>query len=228
MSQDNWIKLDEKPVMMGFPNFNAKGISINAKTGNPNLKRIELNPDEIDLSNRPEIKIESRPLRDCFNLSSATSNPDDYIHRLTNQTDHTRHLDTYMRGEVEFNSFGEDDIINIMANAGKQIDRFYDVGALNDEEYAAMNTAIENRAKDLVKQLYSCRAAIEERDICAKAFNENNQRIYITSEEHTARMEKLYNSSSIKFDDILDMIRTKRAAMWRDWLPESWRKNNKW
>ncbi len=142
---------------------------------------------------------------------------------MTNQSDHTQHLDTYMRGEVEFNNFGENDIVKIMANAGKQIDRFYDIGVINDEEYAKMNTAIENRTKDLVKQLYSCRAAIEERDIWAKAFNQNNQRIYFTDEDHTERMAKLYNKSPIKFGNIMEMINNKRAAMWRDWLPEDWR-----
>lgn len=217
MSQDNWIKLDEKPTVMGF-NFDLKGTRIDAKTGNPNLKRIDLNPEDLDFENQPEIKVESRSLRDCFEWSSP--DPDEYIHRMTNQTDHTRHLDTYMRGEVEFSSFGENDIVKIMANAGKQIDRLYDVGVIGDEEYASMNTAIENRTKDLVKQLYSCRAAIEERDICAKAFNQNNQRIYITEEEHTARMEKLYNKSPIKIENILDMISKKRADMWRDWLPK--------
>lgn len=218
---DNWIKLDEKPTKMGW-NFDLKGVSINAKTGNPNLPRIELTQEDIDKINSSELKIaESRPLRDCFEWN--VTDPDDYIHRMTNQSDHTRHLDTYMRGEVEFNNFNENDIVKIMANAGKQIDRFYDIGVINDEEYAKMNTAIENRTKDLVKQLYSCRAAIEERDICAKAFNQNNQRIYITSEEHDARMQQLYNKSPIKFDNIMDMINKKRAAMWRDWLPEDWR-----
>ncbi len=222
MSQENWIKLDEKPTMVGW-NFDLKGTRIDAKTGNPNLKKIEVNPEELDWSNQPEIKVESKPLRDCFTWSENTHDPDEYIHRMTNQSDHTRHLDTYMRDEVEFNNFGENDIVKIMANAGKQIDRLYDVGVITDEEYASMNTAIENRTKGLVEQLYSCRAAIEERDICAKAFNQNNQRIYITSEEHTARMAQLYNRSPIKFDNILDMINTKRASMWRDWLPEDWR-----
>ncbi|MDE6726303.1 MAG: hypothetical protein K2J80_00010 [Oscillospiraceae bacterium] len=220
MSQDNWIKLDEKPTMMGW-NFDQKGIRI-GKDGNPNVKNIELTQEDMDKINNSELKIaELKPLRDCFEWN--VTDPDEYIHRMTNQSDHTRHLDTYMRGEVEFNNFGENDIVKIMANAGKQIDRFYDIGVINDEEYATMNTAIENRTKDLVKQLYSCRAAIEERDICAKAFNQNNQRIYITEEEHTARMAQLYNKSSIKFDNILDMISKQRAAMWRDWLHEDWR-----
>lgn len=221
MSQYNWIKLDEKPAKMGW-NFDLKGVSINAKTGNPNLPRIELTQEDIDKINSSELKIaEGRPLRDCFEWN--VTDPDDYIRKMTNRSDHTIHLDTYMRGEVEFNNFGENDIVKIMANAGKQIDRLWDVGVIGDEEYAKMNTSIENRTKDLVKQLYSCRAAIEERDICAKAFNQYNQRIYITEEEHTARMAQLYNKSSIKFDNIMEMINNKRASMWRDWLPEDWR-----
>lgn len=221
MSQYNWIKLDEKPAKMGW-NFDLKGVSINAKTGNPNLPRIELTQEDIDKINSSELKIaEGRPLRDCFEWN--VTDPDDYIRKMTNRSDHTIHLDTYMRGEVEFNNFGENDIVKIMANAGKQIDRLWDVGVIGDEEYAKMNTSIENRTKDLVKQLYSCRAAIEERDICAKAFNQYNQRIYITEEKHTARMAQLYNKSSIKFDNIMEMINNKRASMWRDWLPEDWR-----
>lgn len=221
MSQDNWIKLDEKPAKMGW-NFDLKGVSINAKTGNPNLPRIELTQEDIDKINSSELKIaEGRPLRDCFEWN--VTDPDDYIRKMTNRSDHTIHLDTYMRGEVEFNNFGENDIVKIMANAGKQIDRLWDVGVIGDEEYAKMNTAIENRTKDLVKQLYSCRAAIEERDIWAKEFNQNNRRIYFTDEDHTKRMAQLYNKSSIKFDNIMEMINKQRAAMWRDWLPEDWR-----
>lgn len=220
MSQDNWIKLDEKPDRMGW-NFDLKGVRIDAKTGNPNLKKIELTAEDMEkLANtpQPEIKVETRSIRDCFEWSSP--DPDEYVHKLTNQSEHTRYLDTYMRGEVEFNSFGENDIVKIMANAGKQIDRLYDVGVIADEEYASMNTAIENRTKDLLKQLYSCRAAIEERDICAKAFNQNNERIYITQDEHNARMEKLYSKSPIKYENVLEMISKQRAAMWRDWLPK--------
>lgn len=220
MSQE-WITLNETPAKPGW-NFDQKGISINAKTGNPNLPRIELTQEDIDKINSSELKIaESRPLRDCFEWSSP--DPDEYIHRMTNRSDHTQHLDTYMRGEVEFNNFNENDIVKIMANAGKQIDRLWDVGVINDEEYAKMNTAIENRTKDLVKQLYSCRAAIEERDYCAKEFNQNNRRVYITEEEHTARMAQLYKKSPVKFENIMDMISKQRDAMWRDWLPETWR-----
>lgn len=217
MSQE-WITLNEKPTKMGW-SFDLKGVRIDAKTGNPNLPRIELTQEDIDKINSSELKIaEGRPLRDCFEWN--VTDPDDYIRKMTNQSDHTRHLDTYMRDEVEFNGFGENDIVKIMANAGKQIDRLWDVGVIGDEEYAKMNTAIENRTKDLVKQLYSCRAAIEERDIWAKAFNENNQRLLITAEEHTERMEKLYNKSPIKFENIMDMISSQRQAMWRDWLPK--------
>ncbi len=222
MAQE-WITLNEKPTKMGW-NFDLKGVRIDAKTGNPNLKKIELTQEDIDRINnsgQPLIVAEGRPLRDCFEWN--VTDPDEYIRKMTNQSDHTQHLDTYMRGEVEFNNFGENDIVKIMANAGKQIDRFYDIGVINDEEYAKMNTAIENRTKDLVKQLYSCRAAIEERDIWAKAFNQNNQRIYFTDEDHTERMAKLYNKSPIKFGNIMEMINNKRAAMWRDWLPEDWR-----
>lgn len=220
MSQE-WITLNETPAKMGW-NFDLKGVSINAKTGNPNLARIELTQEDIDKINSSELKIaEGRPLRDCFKWSSP--DPDEYIHRLTNQSDHTQHLDTYMRGEVEFNGFGENDIVKIMANAGKQIDRLWDVGVIGDEEYASINTAIENRTKALVEKLYSCRAAIEERDICAKAFNQYNQRIYITEEEHTERMAQLYKRSPVKFENIMDMISKQRDAMWRDWLPEDWR-----
>lgn len=220
MSQE-WITLNEKPAKMGW-NFDQKGVSINAKTGNPNLKKIELTQEDIEKINSSELKIaEGRSLRDCFEWSSP--DPDEYIHRMTNQSDHTLHLDTYMRGEVEFNNFNENDIIKIMANAGKQIDRLWDVGVIGDDEYASMNAAIENRTKALVKKLYSCRAAIEEREICAKAFNQYNQRIYITEEEHTALMEKLYNQSSLKFDKIMEHINQKRDSMWRDWLPKDWR-----
>lgn len=220
MSQE-WITLNETPAKMGW-NFDLKGVSINAKTGNPNLKKIELTQEDIEKINSSELKIaEGRPLRDCFEWSSP--DPDEYIHRMTNQSDHTRHLDTYMRGEVEFNNFNENDIVKIMANAGKQIDRLWDVGVIGDEEYASMNAAIENRTKDLVKQLYSCRAAIEEREICAKAFNQYNQRVYITEEDHTALMAKLYNKSSVKFENVMDMINKQRDSMWRDWLPEDWR-----
>lgn len=220
MSQE-WITLNETPAKMGW-NFDLKGVAINAKTGNPNLKKIELTEEDIEKINSSELQIvEGRSIRDCFDWSSP--DPDEYIHRMTNRSDHTQHLDTYMRGEVEFNNFNENDIVKIMANAGKQIDRLWDVGVIGDEEYASMNTAIENRTKDLVKQLYSCRAAIEEREICAKAFNQYNQRIYITEEEHTARMAQLYNKSSIKFDNVMDMINKQRDAMWRDWLPETWR-----
>ena len=217
-----WITLNESPVKKGW-NFDQKGISI-GKDRNPNVKNIELTQEDIDRinsSDQPLIKVETTPLRDCFEWN--VTDPDEYIHRMTNTSDHTQHLDTYMRGEVEFNNFNENDIVKIMANAGKQIDRLWDVGVIGDEEYAKMNTAIENRTKDLVKQLYSCRAAIEERDICAKAFNRNNQRIYITEEEHTARMEKLYNKSSITFENVMDMISKRREEMWRDWLPEDWR-----
>lgn len=220
MSQE-WITLNETPAKPGW-NFDQKGISINAKTGNPNLKKIELTQEDIEKINSSGLKIaEGRPLRDCFEWSSP--DPDEYIHRMTNQSDHTRHLDTYMRGEVEFNGFGENDIVKIMANAGKQIDRLWDVGIIGDEEYASMNTAIENRTKALVEKLYSCRAAIEERDICAKEFNRNNRRVYITEEEHTARMAQLYKKSPVKFENIMDMISKQRDAMWRDWLPEAWR-----
>lgn len=225
MAQDNWIKLDEKFTMGGW-NFDLKGTSIN---GNKKLNKIELTQEDLDKinnSDQPLIKVETKSIRDCFNWSENSHDPDEYIHRMTNQSKYTQHLDTYMRGEVEFNNFNENDIVDIMANAGKHIDRLYDVGVITDNEYANFNTAIENRTKDLVKQLYSCRAAIEERDICAKAFNQNNQRIYITSEEHTARMAKLYNKSPIKFDNILEMINSKRASMWRDWLPEDWRQKN--
>lgn len=172
------------------------------------------------------IKVETKSIRDCFNWSENSRDTDEYIHRMTNQSKYTQHPDTYTRGEVEFNNFNENDIVDIMANAGRHIDRLYDMGVITDNEYANFNTAIENRTKDLAKQLYSCRAAIEERDICAEAFNQNNQRIYITSEEHTARMAKLYNKSPIKFDNILEMINSKRAYMWRDWLPEDWRQKN--
>lgn len=221
MSQDNWIKLDEKPARLGW-NFDLKGIRIDPKKGNPNLKKIELTQEDIDKINSSELKIvESRPLRDCFEWSSP--DPDEYIRKMTDHNEHERHLEANMRQEVEFHNFGENDIIKIMANAGKHIDRLWDVGVIGDEEYASMNTAIENRTKALVKKLYSCRAAIEERDICAKAFNQNNQRIYITEEEHTALMAKLYNKSPIKFDNVMEMINKQRASMWRDWLPEDWR-----
>lgn len=222
MSQE-WITLNETPAKPGW-NFDLKGVSINAKTGNPNLKKIELTQEDMDKINEQGLNIaEGTPIRDCFDMSSALSNPDEYIHKMTNQSDHTQHLDTYMRGEVEFNNFNENDIVKIMANAGKHIDRLWDVGVLNDEEYASMNAAIENRTKDLVKQLYSCRAAIEERDIWAKAFNQNNQRIYFTEEDHTNRMAQLYKKSPVKFENIMDMISKQRDAMWRDWLPEDWR-----
>lgn len=222
MSQD-WIKLDEKPARMGW-NFDLKGVSINAKTGNPNLKKIELTQEDMDKINSSELKIaEGRSIRDCFDMSSALADPDEYICRMTDQNEHTRHLLANMRDEVEFQGFGENDIVKIMANAGKNIDRLWDVGVLNDEEYATMNTAIENRTKALVEKLYNCRAAIEERDYCAKEFNQNNRRVYITEEEHTARMAQLYKKSPIKFDNILDMISKQRASMWRDWLPEDWR-----
>lgn len=225
MSQDNWIKLDEKPTMMGW-NFDLKGTSIN---GNKKLNKIELTQEDLDKinnSDQPLIKVETKSIRDCFDMSSAIRDPDEYIRRMTDHNEHERHLEANMRLEVEFHNFGENDIVDIMANAGKHIDRLYDVGVFTDEEYASMNTAIENRTKDLVKKLYSCRAAIEERDICAKEFNQNNRRIYFTEEDHTKRMAQLYNKSSVKFDNILDMINSKRASMWRDWLPEDWRQKN--
>lgn len=222
MSQE-WITLNETPTKRGW-NFDLKGVSINAKTGNPNLKRIELTQEDMDKINEQGLNIaEGTPIRDCFDMSSALADPDEYIRRMTDQNEHTRHLLANMRDEVEFHGFGENDIVKIMANAGKNIDRLWDVGVLNDEDYATMNAAIENRTKALVEKLYNCRAAIEERDYCAKEFNQNNRRVYITEEEHTARMAQLYNKSSIKFDNILDMISKQRAAMWRDWLPETWK-----
>lgn len=222
MSQE-WITLNETPARRGW-NFDLKGVSINAKTGNPNLKKIELTQEDMDKINEQGLKIaEGTPIRDCFDMSSALSDPDEYIRRMTDQNEHTRHLLANMRGEVEFHGFGENDIVKIMANAGKNIDRLWDVGVLNDEEYATMNTAIENRTKALVEKLYNCRAAIEERDYCAREFNQNNRRVYITEEEHTARMAQLYKKSPIKFENIMDMISKQREAMWRDWLPEDWR-----
>lgn len=222
MSQE-WITLNETPAKRGW-NFDLKGVSINAKTGNPNLKKIELTQEDIEKINSSELKIaQGTPIRDCFDMSSALADPDEYIRRMTDQNDHTRHLLANMRDEVEFHGFGENDIVKIMANAGKNIDRLWDVGVIGDEEYASMNAAIENRTKALVEKLYNCRAAIEERDIWAKEFNQNNRRVYFTEEDHTARMAQLYKRSPIKFDNIMDMINNKRASMWRDWLPEDWR-----
>ncbi len=45
--------------------------------------------------------------------------------------------------------------------------------------------------------------------------------IYITEDEHLARMEKLYNRSSIKYDDIVDMINKQRDTVRKDWLPKN-------
>lgn len=224
MSQE-WITLNDPDVFCHGWSFDQKGFAAS------NAKRYkELTSEDIEKINsseQPLIKVETRSLRDCFNWSGNSIDPDEYIHRMTNQSEHTGHLDTAMRCVVEFNNFDEKDIVDIMANAGKHIDRLYDIGVLDDDQYAKMNTAIENRTKDLLTQLYSCRAAIEERDICAKAFNEYNQRIYITMDEHHERMEKLYNNNPLKLDKILDMISSKRDSMWRDWLPENWRINNK-
>lgn len=153
MAQER-ITLNEAPARKGW-NFDRKGIAL----GDPNIKSIELTQEDIDRinsSDQPLIKVETTPLRDCFEWN--VKDPDEYIHDLTNRSDHTQHLDTYMRDEVEFGYFDENDIVKIMANAGKHIDRLWDVGVIGDEEYAKMNTAIENRTKDLVKQLYSFRA----------------------------------------------------------------------
>lgn len=50
MSQDNWIKLDEKPAVMGW-NFDLKGTSIN---GNKKLNKIELTQEDLDKINNSD------------------------------------------------------------------------------------------------------------------------------------------------------------------------------
>ncbi len=197
------------------PSLNDKGIRLN---NNPNLKTISL--DGVDMSSSVAVKYETKSMRDSFAWDTVLLDPEKYVHRMTNKSEHTEHLDTYMRCEVEFNNYNENDIVKNIANAGKQIDRLYDCGICTDKEYEALNSALTDRTKSLVRQLYSCRAAIEEHDIVANAFNQYNQRIYITEDEHIARMGKLYNNSPIKYDDIVDMIGRQRAAVRKDWLPK--------
>ncbi len=61
------------------PSFNDKWIRLN---NNPDLKTIDL--DDTDMSNTVAVKYETKSVRDSFAWSETLSDPEKYVHKLTN------------------------------------------------------------------------------------------------------------------------------------------------
>lgn len=138
------------------------------------------NDGEIALGQRTPLKLEPLEISDDMDVKGAVgslfSQIGLYDHHVPFDSSLDRlHPDAYWAGfslkqQVEKSGFNEDNIADIAAKVGSEIDRYYREGKISDELYGRFNDEIKSAVKSFIDELTTVRVTVAEEREAAQGY----------------------------------------------------------